>query len=108
MAKNKKQEVLKKFAMRQGERAARKVDSGTVVPPVGGVGGKVSSSEALLAQLGGNVFKDPKTGHYTSSPWTPTEDMGFSGNLKLDTELTDIMKKTFVQGLKKRKILPNS
>jgi hypothetical protein len=93
-------DALKKFAMRQGYRAGAKAGSGTVVPRVRGIGGNVSSSEAILAQFGTNVFQDPTTKQYSSSRWTPTEDMALTGYPKKDREMVDLVKKTFVQKIK--------
>jgi hypothetical protein len=103
-----KERALTKFALKQGVRAAAKVGSGTVVPPVDGVGGKVSSSEAILAQFGANVFQDPKTGEYSKSKWTPTEDMALTGKMSLDPKLTSIIRNTFVQRIKQRSALGSS
>lgn len=93
-------EVLKKFAMRQAVRAANKVGSDTVIPPVNGVGGKVSSSEGIIAQFGANVQVDPTTGYYTKSKWTPTEDEALVAGHKVNTEVVDTFKKTFVKRFK--------
>lgn len=100
-----KEKALTKFALRQGVRAAAKVGSGTVVPPVDGVGGKVSSSEAILAQFGANVFQNPNTGEYSKTRWTPTEDMALTGRMSLDPKLANIIKTTFVQRIKQRSSL---
>lgn len=91
--------AMEKFAMRQGARAAAKATSGSMVPKIKGVGGRATSSQAILAQFGADVVKDPTTGKYKSTPYTPTEDKALSGSADEKT-LQGLVTQSFIQRLK--------
>ena len=98
-ASRKDPEAMAQFAMRQGVRAAEKALSGSMVPKVKGVGGKATSSQAMLAQFGVDAMKDPISGEYKSTPYTPTEDQALTGNGN-EEKLQGLVKQSFVNRFK--------
>jgi hypothetical protein len=100
------EESRKKFAIRQAVRSAMKYGSGQVVgrnPK--GMKETLPSYYAIGQQFGADVAKNTK-GEIKSTPYSPTEDMAFTGRPRQDKETTELFKKIFLDTLKKRKVLP--